>query len=74
MSVNRCGWELSSDKMIAYHHLKTVEETPATSELSEKISKSLKKRGFSFVGPTIIYSYLQGIGIYNDHIESCDFR
>ena len=44
------------------------------SELSERVSKDLKKRGFRFVGPTIIYSYLQGIGIYNDHLENCDFR
>lgn len=72
-SFDKYIWGFTEGKVID-HHLKTVEETPATSELSEKISKSLKKRGFSFVGPTIIYSYLQGIGIYNDHIESCDFR
>lgn len=46
---------------------------PASDELSLKISKDLKKRGFSFVGPTIIYSYMQAIGIYNDHELECDF-
>ena len=34
----------------------------------------MKKRGFKFVGPVIVYSYLQGIGVINDHIESCSFR
>lgn len=72
-SFDKYIWGFTEGKVID-HHLKTVEETPATSEISEKISKSLKKRGFSFVGPKIIYSYLRGIGIYNDHIESCDFR
>lgn len=44
-----------------------------TSELSDKISKDLKKRGMKFVGSTIIYSYLQAIGIINDHELNCDF-
>ena len=43
-------------------------------ELSEQVSKDLKKRGFKFVGPTIVYSYLQGIGVINDHWEYCDYR
>ena len=45
-----------------------------TSVLSDEISKDLKKRGMSFVGSTIIYSYLQAIGIINDHELECDFR
>lgn len=72
-SFDRYIWGFTDGKTID-HHLKSVEETPAVSELSKEVSKDLKKRGFSFVGPTIIYSYLQGIGVYNDHIESCDFR
>lgn len=55
------------------HHYKHTSDIPAYDELSTKISKDLKKRGFSFVGPTIIYSYLQAIGIYNDHEMDCDF-
>lgn len=51
-----------------------MSEVPATSDLSERVSADLKKRGFRFVGPTIIYSYLQGIGIYNDHAVDCEFR
>lgn len=44
-----------------------------TSELSDRISKDLKLRGMKFVGSTIIYSYLEAIGIINDHETSCDF-
>lgn len=49
-------------------------EIPAKTELSDRISKDMKKKGFSFVGSTIIYSYLQAIGVVNDHIMSCAFR
>ena len=63
-----------TDGQVIDHHLQKLEDMPATSELSEKISKDLKKRGFKFVGPTIIYSYLQGIGIINDHLDSCCYR
>jgi|GEM_PF-128167 len=48
-----------------------IEEIPAQTELSEKISKDLKKRGMNFVGPTIIYSFMQAIGMVNDHVTSC---
>ena len=72
-SFDRYIWSFTNGEVID-HHLKRMEDMPATSELSERVSKDLKKRGFRFVGPTIIYSYLQGIGIYNDHLENCDFR
>lgn len=49
-------------------------EMPAKTELSDRISKDMKKLGFSFVGSTIIYSYLQAIGVVNDHIMGCAFR
>ncbi|SHJ21027.1 DNA-3-methyladenine glycosylase I [Mesonia phycicola] len=45
--------------------------TPATSLISEKISKDLKKRGFKFVGPTVIYAHMQATGMVNDHITTC---
>jgi DNA-3-methyladenine glycosylase I len=44
---------------------------PVKSELSEQISKELKKRGFKFCGPVIVYSWLQAAGILNDHSEHC---
>lgn len=52
----------------------TVDELPAQTELSVKISKDLKKRGMKFLGPVIMYSHLQAVGLVNDHIEGCDFR
>ncbi len=53
------------------NHFSSMDEIPAFTELSENISRDLKKRGFSFVGPTIMYAYLQSIGIVNDHLVSC---
>jgi DNA-3-methyladenine glycosylase I len=50
---------------------KTLEEIPASTELSEKISRELKKKGFSFVGPTIIYAFIQAAGLVNDHLVNC---
>ena len=49
----------------------TVEELPATSPESEAMSKALKARGFSFVGPTICYAFMQAVGMVNDHLVSC---
>ena len=49
-------------------------ENISSNELSDKISNDLKRRGMSFVGTTIIYSYLQAIGIINDHDLDCDFK
>lgn len=46
-------------------------EIPAKTELSERISKDLKKRGMNFVGPVIIYAYMQAIGMVNDHDPDC---
>ncbi|HUX14601.1 MAG TPA: DNA-3-methyladenine glycosylase I [Spirochaetia bacterium] len=50
---------------------KSLAEVPATTPLSDAISKDLKLRGFKFVGSTIIYAHLQAIGIVNDHLISC---
>jgi DNA-3-methyladenine glycosylase I len=44
---------------------------PASSALSERVSKELKKRGFKFVGPTIVYAWMQAVGIVNDHAIGC---
>jgi DNA-3-methyladenine glycosylase I len=50
---------------------KTTQEIPASSPESETFSKDLKRRGFSFVGPTVIYAYMQAIGMVNDHLVDC---
>ena len=47
------------------------EEIPASTPLSDRISKELKKRGMSFVGTTIVYAYLQAVGVVNDHWQGC---
>ena len=52
-------------------HWKKLEDVPATTPLSDKISRELKKMGFKFVGSTIIYSFMQAIGMVNDHIMDC---
>jgi DNA-3-methyladenine glycosylase I len=44
---------------------------PASTELSERASKELKRRGFKFVGPTIVYAWMQAVGIVNDHASGC---
>lgn len=46
-------------------------DVPAKTDISDRLSKDLKRRGFSFVGPTIIYAHLQAVGMVNDHVASC---
>ena len=53
------------------NQFKTMAEVPAQTNLSVKISKDLKQRGFSFVGPTIIYALMQATGMVNDHLTDC---
>lgn len=53
------------------NHWKTMAEVPAVTPLAERISKELKAEGFSFVGPTIIYAYLQSAGLVDDHLADC---
>ena len=48
-----------------------MKDIPATSRESDALSKDLKKRGFSFVGSTIIYALMQALGLVNDHVVSC---
>jgi len=50
---------------------KTLDEIPAKTPLAETISEDLKGRGFSFVGPTIVYAHMQATGMVNDHLVSC---
>ena len=50
---------------------KTMDDMPAQTPLATGISKDLKKRGMTFVGPTIIYAYLQAVGVVNDHWQGC---
>ena len=53
---------------------KTTQKVPATTPLSDAISKDLKKRGFKFVGSTVMYAHMQATGMVNDHVEDCFTR
>ena len=53
------------------NRFRTMSEVPASTALSEEISKDLKRRAFRFVGPTVIYSYLQATGLVIDHLLDC---
>ncbi len=63
-------WRFVDNKQITNNY-KFMNELPTKTELSDKISKDLKKRGFKFVGSTIIYSFLQAVGVINDHLVTC---
>lgn len=67
-SFDKYIWKFTNNKVIKGDGTKT------TSPLSDEISKDLSKRGMKFVGSTIIYSYLQAIGIINDHTSECDMK
>ena len=56
------------------NHWTSIDQVPAKSDLSDKLSKDLQKRGFKFVGSTTVYAFMQAVGIVNDHLESCDFK
>jgi DNA-3-methyladenine glycosylase I len=53
---------------------KTLAEVPASTPLSNALSKNMKKRGFKFVGATVCYAYLQAVGCVNDHLQDCSFH
>lgn len=53
------------------NHWTTFEEVPVTTPESEAMSRALKKAGFNFVGPTIVYAFMQATGMVNDHLVSC---
>lgn len=63
-------WNFTDGKPIQ-NSWTSMNEVPATTVLSDRISKDLKKRGFKFVGSTVIYAYMQAIGMVNDHVEDC---
>ena len=75
------GAEAFSDRIWAYvdgaplvNSFATLAEVPTSTPLSERISKDLRKAGFRFVGPTIVYAWMQACGLVNDHITGCPAR
>ena len=69
-SFSKFIWSYVDDKPII-NNFKSREEVPATSKISDTISKDLKKRGFKFTGSTIMYAYMQAVGMVNDHTKQC---
>jgi DNA-3-methyladenine glycosylase I len=63
-------WEFVSDSPIQ-NVRKSIRDIPATSPVSDKLSKDMKKRGFTFVGSTILYAHMQATGMVNDHTIDC---
>lgn len=63
-------WGFTNHKIIN-NQWQSLDEIPATTELSDLVAKDLKKRGFKFVGSTTIYAHLQAIGVVNDHLVDC---
>ena len=63
-------WGFVNNKPIK-NHFEDLSKVPSVTEESTLLSKDLKKRGMTFVGPTIIYAYMQATGLINDHITSC---
>ena len=56
------------------NHPKNLGEVPATTVVSDALSKDLKKRGFKFLGSTVMYAFMQATGMVNDHINDCSFK
>ena len=69
-SFDRYIWNFVDGQTI-HNRFKTLHELPAETDISRIISKDMKKRGFSFVGPTIIYAHMQATGMVNDHLINC---
>ncbi len=63
-------WKFTDGKPIQ-NNRKSLSEVPSTTPLSDTISKDLKKRGFKFVGSTVVYAHMQATGMVNDHVETC---
>ena len=69
-TFNKYIWKFTGGKPI-HNRFDSLKEIPAKTELSDLISNDLKKRGFKFVGSTIVYAHMQATGMVNDHIKSC---
>lgn len=69
-SFSKFLWSYVDNKPIVEHR-KSLTDIPATTPISDKLSKDLKKMGFKFVGSTIVYAFMQSVGMVNDHITDC---
>ena len=69
-SFDKYLWRFVNGKPIR-NKIRTARDIPTRSDLSDALSKDLKKRGMTFVGTTIIYAYMQAVGLVNDHMQEC---
>jgi DNA-3-methyladenine glycosylase I len=69
-SFDRYVWQFVGGKP-KLNNRRTMADVPATSPESDALSKDLKKRGFRFVGSTIVYAFMQAVGMVDDHLNSC---
>lgn len=72
-SFDKYLWGFVNNRQLM-NKIKTMKDIKPSTKLSDQISKDLKKRGMNFVGSTIIYAYLQAVGVVNDHLLSCPCR
>ena len=77
LDLRECGtgfsqflWELAGGAPVV-NAWRRLEDVPASTPVSESMSRTLKRRGFRFVGPTICYAFMQAVGMVNDHVTSC---
>jgi DNA-3-methyladenine glycosylase I len=69
-SFSNYQWSFVDDQPIV-NRRRTMQDIPPRTDLSDTLSRDLRKRGFSFVGSTIVYAHMQAVGMVNDHVESC---
>lgn len=69
-SFAKYQWGFVDDKPVV-NKWKSMKQVPATTKLSDALSKDLKQRGFRFVGSTVIYAHMQAVGMVNDHLIDC---
>jgi len=67
-------WNFLPDKKPILNNVRTMGDVPARTEISDQISKDMKKRGFKFFGTTICYAFMQATGMVNDHLNNCCAR
>ena len=66
-------WKYLDGKPLV-NHWTSMDQIPAETDLSKQVSKDLKKEGFKFCGPTIVYAFMQATGMINDHLVGCPSR
>lgn len=72
-SFSKYIWDFVGGKPLINHPEK-LSDVPATTDVSDALAKDLKKRGFKFLGSTVVYAHMQATGMVNDHLVSCRFR